>query len=551
MTEGLVAGRFRIRGLLGSGGTAAVFAADDEVAGRRVAVKLLHPHLAVDPSTWDAFFEEVRAAQSIVHPGLAEIYDAGVEDGGDPVVWIAMEAVAGVTLADHVGRTGPLSGAEASVLAQAVLDALAAAHAGGVVHRDVTPANIMLDPAALAAGGAALAASVRLLDFGLADVPGRTTVGADALLSAPGGGGVVANVPYASPEHLRGVAVTEASDVYQAGATLFYALTGRAPFAGATEDVVRAHLSAPPPLPSAHRRGLGRGWDRLVTTAMLKDPADRYPDAAAMRRALPPATAPGPATAAPLAVADAAAPGAAATGVTRVYRTAVPEAAGAVAPSAPTGPPSASWRWAAGAAGALAVVAIVALSAAAGSAPSAVPTSAASTAAPAVTATASAAPATTAPAVATVTVPALAGLSLTEATALLVARGLVAGEVTRLDSALAAETVLSSDPTAGAQRATGTAVALRIASGSNTVPAVVGAAQADAVALLAAAGFAATVQQTGAGTPGVVASASPVSGSSAPVGTVVVLTVGRDAPASATPTPAATNTPSATASATP
>ena len=98
MSDGLVAGRFRLRGLLGSGGTAAVFAADDTQAGGSVALKLLHPHLAAERRAWDAFFEEVRAAQSISHPGLVEVRDAGIVDADPPVVWIAMELVIGHSL---------------------------------------------------------------------------------------------------------------------------------------------------------------------------------------------------------------------------------------------------------------------------------------------------------------------------------------------------------------------------------------------------------------------------------------------------------------------
>lgn len=150
-SEPLIAGRFAIRRLLGSGGTAAVFAADDTLTGRRIALKLLHPHLSADPATAEAFFEEVRAARSIAHPGLAEILDAGVDDRIDPpVVWIAMELVTGVTLADHVRGHGAMAPADVATLAVALLDALAAAHEGGIVHRDVTPANVMFDPGALA-----------------------------------------------------------------------------------------------------------------------------------------------------------------------------------------------------------------------------------------------------------------------------------------------------------------------------------------------------------------------------------------------------------------
>ncbi|EXJ52379.1 serine/threonine-protein kinase [Microbacterium sp. MRS-1] len=254
MSDGLIAERFHLRKLRGSGGTAAVFEADDTRHGRRVAVKLLHPHLAVGPVAWEAFFEEVRAAQAIAQPNIAEVYDAGLAPGDPPVAWIAMELVEGVTLADHVRERGPLTIVDAVAVFAAVLDATGAAHAGGVVHRDITPSNIMLTSSASADADGTVS-GIRLLDFGLADVPGRTTRGADPLLSGAASkasnAGVVASVPYASPEQLSGEAVREASDIYQIGATLFFALTGRSPFEGETAAVVRAHLSAPPPVPSS------------------------------------------------------------------------------------------------------------------------------------------------------------------------------------------------------------------------------------------------------------------------------------------------------------
>jgi serine/threonine-protein kinase len=581
VTDGLVAGRFRLTALLGSGGTAAVFAAVDELVDRPVALKLLHPHLAADRAAWDAFFEEVRAARSIVHPLIAEVFDAGAVDTDPPVVWIAMELVDGVSLDEHVRAHGALPGPAARVLVDGVLDALAAAHAGGVVHRDITPANVMLDPAALEPFDAdRFRAGIRLLDFGLADVPGRTTRGSDALLTAPGdaSAGVVASVPYASPEQLSGAPVTEASDVYQVGATLYFALTGRPPFEGATDVVVRAHLTAPPPLPSVVRRDVERTMDRLVATAMLKRPGDRFADAGRMRSALSPALptaataviAPGAdpvATSAGTMSAGTVAAGAVGVGAddaspdartrvheaagadvadasTRVYRTALPSAPAATG-LLPGGSPTRRSRrgvWAAVAAGAVALVGIIALSAAAGSAPSAAPTPGAVSAFPSRTAApVSPPPSVAAPVLAEV--PAIVGLSRDEAAALLVQQGFTVGSESRADGTAASDIVLSSEPAPGSRREPGTAVALQVASGRNAVPSVVGLSAAEASQALAAAGFAAAVDDRGTGAPGVVAGSTPAAGSVQPLGATITLHVPPVPPPSAPPAPQPSTTP--------
>ncbi|MEV7692758.1 PASTA domain-containing protein [Microbacterium sp. NPDC089189] len=556
MTDGLVAGRFRIRALLGSGGTAAVFAADDEWTDRRVALKLLHPHLAEERPRWDAFFEEVAAARSIVHPNLAEVYDAGVDESDTPVVWIAMELIDGVPLIDRVREQGPLEPEAARALIRRVLDALAAVHAGGVVHRDVTPANIMLpsddaDPTM---------AGVRLLDFGLADIPGRAAVGADALLSASAGEnaqpGVVASVAYASPEHLRGEPVTEAGDLYQVGAVLYFALTGAAPYGGDAAKIARAHLTSPPPLPSARRRGVPRDLDRVVTTALMKDPSDRFASAGAMRDALAvsPPTVPVPAAAPTEHVVERAAEDDEAA-PTRVYRTSVgasgpaPVVAGAALLA---DPPRARWpAWTAAAVGAAAIVAVVALSAAAGSAPTTAPTPPPSLPAATPAETPVDTPAAP-PEVETVGVPDVAGRGLGDATAVLEAAGLRIGQVTRVDGPAAGDTVLSVDPGAGSLRERGSAVDLTVASGSNTVPAVIGMAASDAAAALSAAGFSARIDETGTAPVGAVASSIPVAGTVLPVGSTVTIVVPRPPdpvptlPAPPTPTLTPTPQPSPT-----
>jgi serine/threonine-protein kinase len=540
----LIAERFRLRELLGSGGTAAVYRAHDTVRGEDVALKLLHPHLAADAPMRDAFFEEVRAAQSAAHPSLVEIYDAGVAELDPPVAWIALEYVSGITLEDYVRENGALDPSVVQPLAEALLQALAALHAVGVVHRDVSPQNVMFDPAALA-DPERFGRSVRLLDFGLADVSGRSTRGADALLSGSGEPiGVVATVAYASPEQLLGAPVGESSDVYQAGATLFLALTGTPPFPGASAAVVRAHLAAPPPVPSARRRGVPRAWDRLITTAMLKDPADRYEGAEAMRAVvaarLEPRMADGRAGVAQVP-----------TALTRPYRTTLPSTSTPIpshgAPGAGEGlrRPARHWPgWLAGGIGAAAIAAIVVLSSMAGAAPSAVPHAAppaVSTPAPSQTVSV---PPTTAPEIRTV--PELGGRTLADARAALQEAGLATGTISIENAPVAADTVLGSDPPAGHARPSGAAIALRVASGANTVPQILGLTPSDASAALAAAGFSFALLEEGEAPQQVVSASSPAPGQAAGVGSVVTVTVPHPLRATPSPTPSPTASPSPT-----
>jgi len=549
VTGRLVAERFRLRELLGSGGTAAVYRAFDTRRGHEVALKLLHPHLAADAPMRAAFFEEVRAAQSASHPALVEIHDSGVAELDPPVVWIALELVAGVTLADYVRASSAVPPGAVAVLADSLLRALDALHAVGVVHRDVSPQNVMFDPEAIA-DPKALAASVRLLDFGLADVAGRTTRGTDALLSGSGiGDGVVATVAYAAPEQLLGRPVEVASDIYQAGATLFVALTGTDPFFGDVSAITRAHVAAPPPVPSARRRGIPRAWDRVITTAMLKDPDDRFADAEAMRTAV--AAALGP-------VATRARPEVepARTAATRPYRPVPPVSRAADAVAGSGAPPpvpelrarASPWPgWIAAGVGVAAIVGVVALSAAAGSAPSAVPTRASTTvpvAAPPVSPASSPSPGAEP---VWREVPPLVGRTLADARTALEAAGLVTGTITTENGPLPADTVLASDPPAGESRANGAAVALRIASGVNAVPDVTGLSPAEATAALVAAGFAVATRQEVAASASFVTATSPSPNQIALVGSIVTMTIPSAVPVTPTPSPVATPGPTETA----
>lgn len=523
--SGLVAGRFRVLGLLGSGGTAVVYRAHDVLADEVVALKVSHPH--ADPAR---LHDEARATRGVDHPNVVRALAEGdLEDGR---AWVALGLVDGSSLADRVDRDGPLDPAEAIALADGLLDALAAVHAAGLVHRDVSPLNVHVLPGAFAAD------RVRLLDLGLAGPTGTA--------AAIEGAGALGNPGYVSPEQSRGAPVDARGDVYQAGATLYLALTGRPPFGdGTAQHLVDAHRAAPPPVPSAARPGLPAALDRLVVTAMLKEPAQRYPSAAAMRaaaHAAAGATAPGPGTRLLPVV----------TRADEIHRSQLLVAARVpdeVVPPAPAQGPVRSNRGVAPVVLVMLVVlaAVVGVSwwARAAADPVAdppTPIATTATTAPSPTPTRSRSvgarprPSPT-PTITVVTVPVVTGMSTAEAVAAIEALGLRAGAVALTRAATAGDTVLGSTPAAGASVPAGSAVDLVAASGSTLVPLVVGLSVDDAEAVLRAAGL--VPERSGDGVHGVLASSPPAT-VELPVGSTVTLELGTPQPQVPDPTPTAT-----------
>ncbi|GAA1757792.1 protein kinase domain-containing protein [Agromyces humatus] len=573
-SSGLVSRRFRLGELLGTGGSASVFAAVDTSTGASVALKLLHPHLSGRPATREAFFAEARRARELRHPNIAGVLDVGVDTHGvDPVAWIALERAGGSSLAEHVERRGPLGVPEALAVLDGMLRALEAAHAVGLVHRDVSPANVMV---AVSDAGSIATAGVRLLDFGLADAAGRAALGSDVLRSEPDSdrAGVIGNVNYMSPEQVRGAAVDERGDVYQAGAVLYFALTGRPPFGRATvNETMRAHLDLPPPVPSVMDSRIPRDVDRLVVRALLKAPSDRFASAGEMRAALDVAgrgaaqprvetRARGLDTPASPATRPAGAP---ATGVTRVLgSTSVPDRSPAAERTAVQRAgkgrrPLSRHRhrrrmvsaWMTGA-GVAAVVATLAGFAAAGSPVLPVPTASsppsqvAPLPSPADDAAPSSAPVQPDPVVEAVevVVPLVAFSSLAEAMRALADAGLEAGELTVVDSAHAADTVLDSSPAAGTPVAVGASVSLTVASGFNRVPRVAGLTRTEALGALQGAGFTVALATISTDVlPGTIVGSDPAEGTALALGTTVTV-LESDGPAPASLPPAATATPS-------
>ncbi len=274
-------GRYRVLRKLGEGGMGLVFEAEDDVLGRRVAVKRLK---SGDESSRRRFWREARAAARLNHPNVCQIYEVAEDSQG---LFLAMELLVGEPLSQRLER-GALPPAEAVSLGAGMLAALSALHAAGIVHRDLKPSNVYLTPH-----------GARLLDFGLARaLPGelaRALAGDSSDRTHPDL--MVGSPRYMAPEQVLGKEVDARTDVFAAGAVLYEALAGRPAFAGRTlVEVLTATLhDAPPPL-----EGVAAPFEAVVRRALAKAPADRFPSAELMAEALREAASP-PAREAPLA----------------------------------------------------------------------------------------------------------------------------------------------------------------------------------------------------------------------------------------------------------
>lgn len=297
-----LAGRFQLVRLLARGGMAEVWEGRDDVLSRPVAVKILLPHLAADPQLRERFRREAVTAARLVHPGIVAIFDAGVDSwedfretapgssprvswrdedvaaaswpDGHSVAFIIMELVPGETLRDLLRRTGPLEPRLAVGIASQVTDALAYAHAQGLVHRDIKPANVLLRDE-----GAGLA-QVKVADFGIAKAAafaGDLTA-QGALLGTP---------KYVAPEQVEGREPDARADLYSLGVVLFEMLAGQAPFQCGTDVATAlAHVQKPPPPLTDFRPDLPPQLVDLVSALLVKQPEHRVPSARALASSL-------------------------------------------------------------------------------------------------------------------------------------------------------------------------------------------------------------------------------------------------------------------------
>ena len=256
----LIGGRYEVQSLLGAGGMATVYLAMDTILRRRVALKVLHPHLGRDRSFAERFEREAIAAAQLSHPHVVSMLDRGEDEG---ILYLVMEYVPGRTLRELLDETGPLAPKQALALIDAVVDGLAAAHASGIIHRDVKPANVLL----------ADDGRVKVGDFGLAR----------SLASANVTDTLFGTAEYISPEMLTGTVVDSRTDLYSAGIMLFEMLTGRPPFTGDDRgQIAYRRVSEDVPPPSALAPGLAPELDELVGWMTRRDPDGRPPSALAL-----------------------------------------------------------------------------------------------------------------------------------------------------------------------------------------------------------------------------------------------------------------------------
>ena len=255
----LVDGRYLVQSRLASGGMATVYVATDMKLERDVALKVLHPHLSLDPSFTERLEREAKAAARLSHPHVVSMLDRGHD--GD-IFYLVMEYVPGRSLRRLLAEHGALAPRQALALIDAVVDGLAAAHAAGLIHRDVKPENVLLGDAG----------QIKVADFGLARAVTATT----------STGALIGTVAYIAPELVEGRGADARSDVYSVGIMLYELLTGEQPFRGDTPiQVAYQHVTADVPPPSEAVPGLSPELDELVQWACARDPEARPIDAAA------------------------------------------------------------------------------------------------------------------------------------------------------------------------------------------------------------------------------------------------------------------------------
>lgn len=282
MTDSIIASlstlgdRYEIGDLIGQGGMAEVHLARDTRLDRQVAVKLLKPDLSKDPEFRTRFRQEAQSAARMSHPTVVRVFDAGeeptVDAEGEPaaVPYIVMEYVDGRMVQDIIAE-GPLPEAEAVRITKGILTALEYSHRAGIVHRDIKPGNVMVTP-----GG-----QIKVMDFGIARAVSETSVNVAET------GTILGTAGYFSPEQARGESVDARTDLYSTGVMLFELLTGKPPFEADTAvGVAYQHVAQEAPTPSTITPGITPEMDSVVAKALRKPRDDRFQTATEFKQAL-------------------------------------------------------------------------------------------------------------------------------------------------------------------------------------------------------------------------------------------------------------------------
>ncbi|MDQ1436094.1 MAG: eukaryotic-like serine/threonine-protein kinase [Actinomycetota bacterium] len=255
--------RYEVQREIAQGGMAEVYLAHDQLLNRPVALKVLFPEYAREPSFVERFRREAQAAANLNHPNIVAIYDWGQEDG---TYFIVMEYVEGRALRDLIRSEGPLDANQAAEITAEIASALAFAHRNGVVHRDVKPGNVLLTRSG----------TVKVTDFGIA------RAGASDGLTQTGS--VMGTATYFSPEQAQGLPVDGRSDVYALGVVLYEMVTGVAPFTGDSPvSVAYKHVREEVVVPSERNPDVPPGIEQIIVTALAKAPENRYQTADDMR----------------------------------------------------------------------------------------------------------------------------------------------------------------------------------------------------------------------------------------------------------------------------
>jgi len=260
----LIDSRYQLIRQVANGGMASIYEAMDTRLDRKVAVKIMHPHLAQDDAFVSRFIREAKAAAALSHPNIVAVQDQGWNQSGVPAVFLVMELIEGSTLREYLNERGRFEIKDAMNYLTPILSALAAAHAIGIVHRDMKPENILISKEG----------RIKIADFGLArgEIIGSTMTAESSV--------ILGSVSYLSPEQVqRGIADAR-SDVYAVGIVAFEMLTGEKPFIGDTPiQIAYMHVNQDIPPPRSKRKEIPRALDDLISRATNRDPDKRPRDA--------------------------------------------------------------------------------------------------------------------------------------------------------------------------------------------------------------------------------------------------------------------------------